>query len=138
MQVKHSNRSVSASFDDPNLVSSAGLVPMMVLAAKTGLGALVDEWVKLPGYFGANAGLKVTALVAGMLTGADSIDLCRLCRQVVASSREGAGVVGLLGRWPWLRVGIFTGLRGRRAACRPAGNGQVATGSGWSGQELVL
>ena len=74
MQFKHSNRAVSASFDDPNLVSSAGLVPMMVLAMKTGLGALVDGWVKLPDYFGANAGLKVTALVAGMLTGADSID----------------------------------------------------------------
>jgi hypothetical protein len=50
----------------------------MALAAKTGLSTLVDEWVKLPGYFGANAGLKVLALVAGMLTGADSIDLCRL------------------------------------------------------------
>ena len=74
MQFKHSNRAVSGSFDDPNLVSSAGLIPMMVLAVKTGLGALVDERVKLPGYFGANAGLKVTALVAGMLTGADSID----------------------------------------------------------------
>ena len=74
MQFKHSNRAVSASFDDPNLVSSAGLIPMMVLAVKTGLGTLVDERVKLPGYFGANAGLKVTALVAGMLTGADSID----------------------------------------------------------------
>ena len=78
MQFKHSNRAVSVSFDDPNLVSSAGLIPMMVLAVKTGLGALVDERVKLPGYFGANAGLKVIALVAGMLTGADSIDLCRL------------------------------------------------------------
>ena len=50
---------------------------MMVSAAITGLGSLVDEWVKLPGYFGANAGMKVMALVAGMLTGADSIDLCR-------------------------------------------------------------
>ena len=49
----------------------------MALAAKTGLGTLVDEWVKLPGYFGANAGMKALALVAGMLAGADSIDLCR-------------------------------------------------------------
>ncbi len=78
MQLSHTHRSLSASFDDPNLVSSAGLVPTMALAAKTGLSTLVDEWVKLPGYFGANAGLKVLALVAGMLTGADSIDLCRL------------------------------------------------------------
>jgi len=71
---------VSASFDDPNLVSAAGLVPAMALAAKTGLGSLVDQWVKLPGYFGANAGLKVTALVAGMLAGADSIDDMSLLR----------------------------------------------------------
>ncbi len=74
MQLSHTHRSLSASFDDPNLVSSAGLVPVMALAAKTGLSTLVDEWVKLPGYFGANAGMKVMALVAGMLTGADSID----------------------------------------------------------------
>lgn len=74
MQLSHTYRSLSASFDDANLVSSAGLVPVMALAAKTGLATLVDEWVKLPGYFGANAGKKVMAIVAGMLTGADSID----------------------------------------------------------------
>ena len=74
MQLSHTHRSLSASFDDPNLVSAAGLVPVMALAAKTGLRTLVDEWVKLPGYFGANAGLKALALVAGMLTGGDSID----------------------------------------------------------------
>ena len=67
MQVSHTARALSASFDDPNLVSAAGLVPAM--AVKTGLGSLADQWVKLPEYFGANAGLKVTALVAGMLAG---------------------------------------------------------------------
>jgi hypothetical protein len=65
MQLSQTHRSVSASFNDPNLVSAAGLVHAMALAGKTGLGTLVDQWVKLPGYFGANAGLKVTALVAG-------------------------------------------------------------------------
>ena len=30
MQFKHSNRAVSVSFDDPNLVSSAGIVPPRV------------------------------------------------------------------------------------------------------------
>lgn len=38
MQPTHAYRSLSASFDDPNLVSSAGLVPVMALAAKTRLG----------------------------------------------------------------------------------------------------
>ena len=74
MQVFHRSSGLSASFDDTNLVSLAGLVPAMMLAASTGLGELANRWLTLPGYFGANAGLKVTALVAGMLAGADSID----------------------------------------------------------------
>ena len=73
MQLSHSSRAVSASFDDPNLVSTAGLVPIMKLAQKAGLRALADEWLSVPTDKGANAGLKVTSLVAG----ADSIDLCR-------------------------------------------------------------
>ncbi|WP_426999211.1 transcriptional regulator [Pseudarthrobacter sp. N5] len=52
----------------------------MGLAGKTGLGALVDEHLKLPDYFGANAGLKLTALVAGMVAGADCIDDLGLLR----------------------------------------------------------
>ncbi len=74
MQVFHARGAVSSAFDDPNLVSSAGLVPVMALAADTGLGGLVDEHVRVPEYYGANAGLKVTALVAGMVAGADCID----------------------------------------------------------------
>ena len=74
MQLFHTSAGLSASFDESNLVSAAGLVPAMALAVKTGLGELTDQRVSLPGYFGANAGLKVTALVAGMVAGADSID----------------------------------------------------------------
>lgn len=74
MQVFHRSNRLSASFDDANLVSLAGLVPAMLLAVSTGLGELSNRWLTLPGYLGANAGLKITALVAGMLSGADSID----------------------------------------------------------------
>jgi hypothetical protein len=80
MQVFHRSTALSATFDDTNLVSLAGLVPAMLLAASTGLGELANRWLSLPGYFGANAGLKVTALVAGMLAGADSIDDMALLR----------------------------------------------------------
>ena len=48
MQVKHSSRSGSASFDDFNLVSSAGLVPAMKLAEKAGLRRLADQWLGVP------------------------------------------------------------------------------------------
>jgi hypothetical protein len=61
-------------FDDPNLVSSAGLVPVLALADRAGLGQLADGHLSVPGDKGANAGLKVASLVAGMVAGADSID----------------------------------------------------------------
>lgn len=80
MQLFHRLHRLSASFEETNLVSVAGLVPAMALAVRTGLSDLSDEWLSLPGYFGANAGLKVTALVAGMLAGADSIDDMALLR----------------------------------------------------------
>ena len=46
----------------------------MMLAGSTGLKDLADELLTVPKSFGANAGLKVLALVAGMVAGADSID----------------------------------------------------------------
>jgi hypothetical protein len=74
MQVSHSVRAVSASFDDPNLVSAAGLVPILKIAEKAGLHRLADQWLSVPTDKGANAGLKVASLVGGMVAGADSID----------------------------------------------------------------
>src|SRR5215212_10252771 len=74
MQPCHRPRATSAAFDDPNLVSSAGLVPVLALARSSGLHQLADEHLTVPTDKGANAGLKVSSLVAGMVAGADSID----------------------------------------------------------------
>ena len=60
--------------DDPNLVAAAGLVPLVKLAQTAGLTKLAQDRLTLPTDEGANAGLKVTSLVAGMAAGADSID----------------------------------------------------------------
>jgi hypothetical protein len=70
----HSLAKTRAPFDDPNLVSHAGLVPVMALAGRAGLGDLVAEHVRPAGECGVNAHLKVPCLVAGMAAGADSID----------------------------------------------------------------
>jgi hypothetical protein len=43
MQFKHAPAAVSAVFDEPNLVSAAGLVPVMRLAAAAGLADLSQE-----------------------------------------------------------------------------------------------
>lgn len=80
MQLSHSRRVVLARFDEPNLVSCAGLVPVMRLAQDAGLGDLADRWLMVPTDKGANAGLKVSSLVAGMAAGADSIDDLNLLR----------------------------------------------------------
>jgi hypothetical protein len=71
------SHSFSAVFDDPNLVSSAGLAPVLALAQRCGLHRLVDDRVQLDADHsgaGANAGSKVGSLVAGMVAGADSIE----------------------------------------------------------------
>ncbi len=74
MRLSHDPARISASFDDPNLVSRAGLVPVMSLAGRAGLEDLAGEHVRVAGPCGANAGFKVGCLVAGMTAGADSID----------------------------------------------------------------
>jgi hypothetical protein len=80
MQLCHTARATSAVFDDPNLVSSAGLVPVLALARSSGLGELAQQHLTVPTDKGANAGLKVASLVAGMVAGADSIDDMALLR----------------------------------------------------------
>lgn len=78
MRVSHSFAAESAVFDDDNLVSYAGLVPVMTLATQTGLDELLAEKVCIAAprikSAAANPAPKLTTLIAGMCTGADSID----------------------------------------------------------------
>jgi len=80
MRVSHSFPAISTVFDDPNLVSCAGLAPTMALAQRAGLADLVSSTLTLKTVGGVNAHLKVPALVAGMVAGADSIDDMDLLR----------------------------------------------------------
>jgi len=80
VKLSHTHRARSAVFDDPNLVSSAGLVPVLALAESAGLHELAAEHLTVPTDKGANAGLKVASLVGGMVAGADSIDDMALLR----------------------------------------------------------
>jgi len=61
-------------FGDPNLVSCAGLAPVLTLADRAGLHEHLDRHLMLAGPGAANAAVKATSLVAGMVVGADSID----------------------------------------------------------------
>ena len=80
MKLSHTLVATSAVFDDPKLVSSAGLVPVLALADQAGLQELAQKHLTVPTDKGANAGLKVASLVGGMVAGADSIDDMALLR----------------------------------------------------------
>ncbi len=80
MKLSHTLVATSAVFDDPNLVSAGGLVPVLALAESAGLWGLADEHLTVATDKGANAGLKVASLVGGMVAGADSIDDMALLR----------------------------------------------------------
>jgi hypothetical protein len=62
---------VSASFDEPNLVPCAGLLPAAVLAQRLDVAGLVDERLTL-GHHGANSGAKALTVIGSMLAGGDS------------------------------------------------------------------
>ena len=80
MRLLHDLAKIHATFDDPNLVSRAGLVPVMALAQQAGLAALAGEHVRIAQPCGVNAQVKVAGIVAGMTGGADSIDDLDLLR----------------------------------------------------------
>ena len=71
-------------FDEQNLVSSAGLVPVLELAEQTGLSELIGEHVDLASTrvkSGAvNPAGKLTSIIAGIMCGADSIDDANVLR----------------------------------------------------------
>jgi len=76
MQLSHERWKISARFDDPNLVSCAGLVPVAAIAARAGLTELLGRLsVPVP-----NAAIKLVAVVMGMVAGADSISDLDLLR----------------------------------------------------------
>ena len=80
MRVSHAGPALSHSFDDPNLVSCAGLAPVMALARRCGLHTLTANTLTLKVAGGVNAPVKVNCLVGGMVAGADSIDDMNLLR----------------------------------------------------------
>jgi len=78
MRVSHRLTVGSARFDEDNLVSYAGLVPVLRLAEQTRLPEIIDEKVSIKEprikSGSANPVPKLLGVLAGMCSGADSID----------------------------------------------------------------
>jgi hypothetical protein len=66
----HDPAKISASFDDPNLVSRAGLVPVVALAEWVALGGLACRNIQIIAKARVHPDQKVACPVAGMAAGA--------------------------------------------------------------------
>ncbi|GFG91050.1 hypothetical protein MBOU_30920 [Mycobacterium bourgelatii] len=84
MRVSHTFTPQSAVFDEDNLVSCAGLVPVMVLAEQAGLSELLANKIHITAprikSGSANPAPKLATLIASMCAGADYIDDVDLVR----------------------------------------------------------
>ena len=132
MRLLHGLAKTHASFDDPNLVSHAGLVPVMALAERAGLGDLVAGLVRPGGACGVNADLKVPCLVAGMAAGADSIEDMGLLRHgAMPALFGGVRAPSTLGShlrcYTW---GNVSQLEGREFLVNLAGRAPLLPGAG--------
>src|SRR5260221_3622251 len=135
MQLSHDPIRTHASFDDPHLVSRAGLVPVMSLAERAGLQGLVRRRVTIGAAAGVNAGLKVGCLVAGMAAGADSIDDMDVLRhgamaQVFAGVRAPSTLGSFLRSFTWGNVRQLEAAGGELLAELPRRGPPVPGGGG--------
>ncbi len=137
MRLSHDPLKISAAFDEANLVSRAGLVPVMGLAERAGLMALVRDHVTISAAAGVNAAVKVGCLIAGMAAGADSLDDMDILRHGAMSVlfdgvRAPSTLGSFLRSFTWGNVGqlekvsrLLLAELGRRAPLLP-GAGQLA------------
>ena len=84
MQVSHRFTATSVVFDEDHLVSCAGLIPVMTLAAQSGLPQLLADTIDIRKprikSGSANPAPKLATLIAGMCAGAECIDDVDLVR----------------------------------------------------------
>jgi hypothetical protein len=89
-RVSHSPDRLRVTFDDESLVANAGLLLVATLAARLGVGRIVDQTVRMAGLVGgARPGRKVLTLVHAIAAGASHIDHADVLR-----AGETAGVLG--------------------------------------------
>jgi hypothetical protein len=117
VKLLHTAARTGAAFDDPHLVSHAGLVPVMALADRAGLHDLAAEHVRPGGGCGANPELKAGCLVAGTAAGADSIDDMGMLRHgamaaLFAGIRAPSTLGSFLRSFSWGTCGRRTGPAG--------------------------
>jgi len=89
-RVSHSPDRLRVTFDDEGMVANAGLLLVATLAARLGVGRIVEQTLHMAGLVGgARPGRKVLTLVHAIAAGASHIDHADMLR-----AGETAGVLG--------------------------------------------
>ena len=92
----------SAVFDEDNLVSCAGLVPVMALAEQAGLSELLANKIHIAAprvkSGSANPAPKLATLIASMCAGADQVDIVDVIRAGAHTRDQGGQFRSRVGR----------------------------------------
>lgn len=106
---------IDVTFDDERCVPDAGLLLPATLAARLGLGDLIDRTVKLKGAGRANVGIKAMTVIMSILAGGDCIDDVNMLRAggtvsaVLGHGLRAASTVGtFLRTFTWGHVAQLT------------------------------
>jgi hypothetical protein len=138
-RVSHAIDRIDATFDDPNLVSNAGLLLVATLTARLGLEALINATVRLVGRVGgARPGRKVLTLVHAMIAGGTHIDHADMLRAGSTADVLGHRVMAPSTLGTFLRAFTFGHVRQLEAVIGQTLERAWALGAGPGVEPLVI
>src|SRR3954468_8239290 len=116
MRASHDLSRVRVRFDEPNLVPSAGLLPVAALAQRLGVEQLVEDRLTLAAH-GHRSGAKALTVLGSMLAGGDSIrDVSLLRTGATDEVFDGVRAPSTIGTW--LRAFKWSNVRQLDAVSR--------------------
>ena len=138
-RVSHDIDRIVVSFDDPNLVSNAGLLLVATLSRRLDLEALVNKTVQLIGRVGgALPGRKVLTLVHSMIAGGTHIDHADMLRAGSTGDVLGHRVMAPSTLGTFLRSFTFGHVRQLEAVIGKTIERAWALGAGPGDKPLVI
>ena len=138
-RVSHDIDRIVVSFDDPNLVSNAGLLLVATLTRRLDLEALVNKTVQLIGRVGgALPGRKVLTLVHSMIAGGTHIDHADMLRAGSTGDVLGHRVMAPSTLGTFLRSFTFGHVRQLEAVIGKTIERAWALGAGPGDKPLVI
>ena len=138
-RVSHAPDRIEATFDEPNLVSNAGLLLIATLSARLGLEALIDATVRLTGRVGgAHPGRKMLTVVHAMIAGASHIDHADMLRAGSTADVLGHRVMAPSTVGTFLRAFTFGHVRQLEAVNGHALERSWAAGAGPGSAALTI